>query len=104
MTLSRRCATAVAVVTVAGPITHSTCGYRSSSGAVHRHVPPPARTHRAARPPEFRVKSPGAWLRADADPARGGPAEACAEPVNPRERPGLRNTWTWPVHSPRVAR
>ncbi len=101
MTLSRRCATAVAVVTVAGPLTHSTCGYPSSGGAVRRHALPPARTCRAARSPEVRAKSPGARLRADADPAG---TVASAEPVNSRERPGLRKSWTWAAHSPRVAR
>jgi len=101
MTLSRRCATAVAVVTVAGPITHPTCGYRPSDGAAHRHVPPSARTRRATRSTKVYTKSPGARLRDEADPT--GTA-ASAEPVNSRERPGLRNSWTRAVHSLRVAR
>lgn len=101
MTLSRRCATAVAVVTVAGPITHPTCGYRPSDGAARRHAPPSARTRRAPSSPEVRTQSPGARLRVEADPTG---TTASAEPVNSRERPGLRKSWTRAVHSLRVSR
>ena len=86
MTPTRRCATALA----AGPLTHPTCGYPVRS----------ARSY-ATGPPEARTQSPGARLRAAADPAA---TVTSAEPVNSRTRPGLRKTWTWAVHSPRVAR
>ena len=101
MTLSRRCATAVAVATVAGPLTHPTCGYRPSDGAAHHHVPPAVRARRGAGSIKVYTKSPGARLRVEED--HTGPA-ASAEPVNSRERPGLRNCWTRAVHSLRVAR
>lgn len=104
MTLSRRCATAVAVATVAGTVTHPTCEYRPSGGFAHRPrrgTPSPGPTRRAARPAEPRTQSPGDRLLAEPDPA--GTA-ASAEPVKSIARPGLRKSWTWTARSPRVAR
>ena len=82
MTLSRRCATAVAAATVAGPTTHPTCGYRPAAGAARRHVPPSARTRRVAGSSTLCAKSPGARLRAAADPT------GTTAPAGPTTAPG----------------
>lgn len=100
MTLTRRCAAAAAVVTVAGRVAHSTSADVGPTGAVPRHVPPLTRTHRTPGP---HTQSPGARSRAAADPSTAATAP-CAEAVNSRERPGLRKSWTWVVRSPRVTR